>query len=331
MEYRTLPGTDITVSVLAQGCWSFAGDAFWGPQDDRDSIATVHAALDAGINLFDTAESYGDGYSEEILGKAIENRRREAVIATKFSSGKGTSADVEAACERSLRRLRTDYIDLYQIHWPFRETPLSETVGACEQLQQQGKIRAFGVCNFGIQDLKALPATARCVSDQIVYSLLARNIEYEIQPACIERDIGILCYMPLAQGLLTGRYANADEVPAERAISRHFAGDRQGVRHGQPGCEQEVFTAVTRIREIAGSVGESMPTLALAWVRQQAGVTSLLVGARTLAELHSNMRGAVLRLDEQALQELNEATARVKEIMGADADLWTRGGQTRMR
>ncbi len=331
MKYRKLPGTDIEVSVLSQGCWSFAGDDFWGPQDDRDSIATVHAALDAGVNFFDTAESYGTGRSEQVLGRALENRRHDAVVATKFSSGRGSPADVEAACEQSLRNLGTNYIDLYQIHWPFRDTPLSETVGACEQLKKKGEIQAFGVCNFGARDLNELPATGGCVTDQLVYSLLARAIEYEIKPLCVERNIGIISYMPLAQGLLTGRYANADEVPAARAISRHFSGERPGVRHGEPGCEKEVFTALARIRQIAERLGESMPAIALAWVRQREGVTSMLVGARTPAELHANMRGAALDLDEETVQELSEATAEVKENLGSDADLWTRGGQSRMR
>jgi aryl-alcohol dehydrogenase-like predicted oxidoreductase len=223
------------VSVVALGCWAFAGDEYWGPQDDRDSIASVHAALDEGVNFFDTAEGYGSGHSERVLGRALKGRRHEAVIATKCSHGGGSAAELEAACARSLQQLETDYIDLYQIHWPFRETPLEETLSAFERLKRQGKIRAVGVCNFGARDLAALAEVGHCATNQVPYSLLTRAIEFEIQAHCIERDIGIICYTPLAQGLLTGRYATVAQVPAPRAISRHFASGRFGHWTRSPG------------------------------------------------------------------------------------------------
>ena len=197
MEYRELGGTNIEVSVVALGCWSFAGDAYWGPQEDRDSIATVHAALDEGVNFFDTAESYGAGHSEIILGQALEGHRDDAVIATKVSHGCGAPCEIEAACARSLQNLNTDFIDLYQIHWPYRETPVEVTLEALEKLRQEGKIRAYGVCNFGARDLAKLAQFADCATNQLPYSLLARAIEYEIQPHCVERNISIICYTPL--------------------------------------------------------------------------------------------------------------------------------------
>ncbi len=331
MDYRLLGGTKIEVSVVALGCWSFAGDAYWGPQEDRDSIATVRAALDEGVNFFDTAESYGAGRSEIVLGQALKGRREDAVIATKVSHGQGAPAEIEAACTRSLQNLDTDFIDLYQVHWPFRDTPVELTLDVMEKLRRQGKIRTYGVCNFGARDLAELAPFGDCATDQLPYSLLARAIEYEIQPRCVEQNIGIICYTPLAQGLLTGRYATANEVPAPRAISRHFDGRRNGARHGEDGCEAEVFEALSKIDAIARDLEEPMAAVALAWVRQQAGVTALLTGARNPDELRENIRGASLRLDVGNVQALGTATLGVKEKLGANADLWSSSAQSRIR
>jgi myo-inositol catabolism protein IolS len=157
MQYRKLGKSDISVSVVVMGCWALAGDSTWGPQDADESIATVRAALDAGVNFFDTAEGYGGGDSESILGRALSGRRHEAVIATKVSRSHMSGDEVRRACERSLRHLQTDYIDLYQIHWPSRTIPLDETIEALERLREQGKVRALGVCNFGVRDLSDLP------------------------------------------------------------------------------------------------------------------------------------------------------------------------------
>src|SRR3954469_1224432 len=153
MQYTMLGQSSLNVSVYALGCWPFAGGRVWGHQDDEVSIATVHAALDAGINLFDTAEAYEAGTSERVLGKALLGKRDKALIATKVAANHLAASDVIAACEESLRNLQTDYIDLYLIHWPNWEVPLAETVGALVQLRNEGKIREIGVCNFAVQDM----------------------------------------------------------------------------------------------------------------------------------------------------------------------------------
>lgn len=153
MEYTKIQNTDITVSKIALGTWVFAGDYIWGPQDDGDSLRTVHAALDAGINLFDTADGYDDGKSEMILGKALEGRRSDAVIATKANSGEPVKDNIVKACEESLKRLGTDYIDIYQLHWPRRNMPFEDTMEGLLKLFDEGKIRAVGVSNFGVKDI----------------------------------------------------------------------------------------------------------------------------------------------------------------------------------
>ncbi len=321
MEYRQLGKTDMQVSVLALGCWPFAGGQFWGEQDDNDSIATVHAALDAGINFFDTAEAYEKGTSERVLGRALVGKRDQAIIATKVA-GRLHKAGVIEACEESLRNLQTDYIDLYQIHWPNHKIPLSETVEALHHLRDQGKIRAIGVSNFAVQDFTELVGLTDCETNQMPYSLLWRVIEDEIKPLCMAHETGILCYSSLMQGLLTGRYANADAVPDNIARTRLYAGSRPMTEHTEPGCEAEVFAALAEVRRIADELGQPMATVALAWVRQQPGVTAFLVGARKPEELAWNLPVMDLTLSDDVVAELARVTEPVKTKLAGNPDMW---------
>ncbi len=348
MQYRKLGDTDTKVSVMALGCWPFAGDATWGAQDDKDSIATVHAALDSGINFFDTAEGYGDGRSERVLGQGLKGRRSKAVVATKASPDHLSSEDITLACEKSLRNLGTDYIDLYLIHWASRaavmaarsaaigsggsaekEVPLRETVDALQRLKKQGKVRAIGVCNFGVQDLAAITRLTGIVVNQLPYSLLWRSIEYEIKPKCVESKVGLMCYSPLAQGLLTGRYKTADDVPEGLARTRLFSNKRPLVRHNDPGAEKETFTAIKKIAAISKKLGEPMASVSLAWVKQRRGVTTFLVGARTPGELKQNLPALDVRLSAETVKELNAVTEEVKRYVGRNPDPWNSANRTR--
>lgn len=331
MEYRKLGRTDMDVSVVALGCWALAGGFNWGPQDEADSVAAVHAALDADINFFDTAEGYGEGStSEKILGKALPARRHDFVIATKVSSTHLVPADVHKACDASLKRLRTDIIDLYQIHWPSRTVPLADTLGALDELKDAGKIRAFGVSNFGPQDLGELLAISRPETNQLPYNLLWRAIEHDVQAMCAgngtenenETGIGIICYSPILQGLLLGKFNSADEVPADRARTKHFSKDRPQTRHGQSGREEETFAVVRAIGKIAQRVGLPMGDVALAWVLAQKGVTSVLAGARNPEQVKQNARAADVQLGADVLDDLNAATEGLKTAFGANADMW---------
>jgi len=301
----------------------------WGDQQEADSLSTVAAALDLGINLMDTAEGYGDGYSEEVLGRAVRGRRHEAVIATKIRGGDLSAKSIEAACERSLKRLDTDYIDLYQPHWPDRKTPPVEIIQALVRLKEAGKIRAIGLSNFGVGDISDILPHGIVVSNQLPYSLLWRAIEYEIQPRCVQEGIGILCYSTLLHGLLTGKFASAAEVPDGRARTRHFSSSRSQVRHGEAGCEAEVFTAIEQIRQIAAGIGQPMSLASISWVLQQPGVTSVIAGARTPKQISQLAAAADLDLGSQTVQKLNAATDHVKQILGTNPDMWM--SQSRFR
>ena len=353
MQYRTLGNTGIEVSAVAFGCWAIVGGFNWGPQDESDSIAALRAAREAGVTFFDTAEAYGDGYSEQLVGKALGGVRDEIVIASKVSPDHYAPDALRAACERSLRNLATDRIDLYQLHWPHREIPVAETLGVLEQLKAEGKIRAFGVSNFGRPDLAGCLATRhRVASNQLAYSLLFRAIEFEILPLCVQEGISVLCYSPMLQGLLTGKFASADDVPLDRARTRHFSREREHTRHGEPGAEAETFAAIAEIRRIAEGLGEPMARVALAWLLAQKGVAAaeaaearlrpqtgerparntssdaggspaaVIAGGRSPEQARANAQAADLVLPQDAIARLSAATDTLKRKLGPNADMW---------
>ncbi len=323
MRYAKLGDTDIEVSRMALGCWPFAGGRVWGPQDDDDSIAAVHASLDSGVNFFDTAEGYSDdSNSEEVLGRALEGRRGEAIIATKIGNAYLHPSKVVEHCEASLQRLQTDYIDLYQIHWPNHDVPVEDTMSELLKLQGSGKVRALGVCNFGVRDLTDILECGAIVTNQLPYNLIWRALEFAIKPTCVANNVGIICYSPLQQGLLTGRYATPDEVPPGLSRTRHFNKDREQAIHGEEGCEEETFAAIASVLEIADEIGEHPAKISLAWLLAQEGVTSLLVGARNADEVALNTPTFDYDLPSDVADALSEATEELKQILGESADFW---------
>jgi len=329
MRTRTLGHTDLQVPVICFGCWAIAGDSIWGPQDERDAITAMHEAIDHGLNFFDTAEGYGAGDSEELLGRGLSDRRDRVILATKASPSHHAPDDLKRACEASLQRMQTDYLDLYQLHWPSREVPFGDTWGAMQELIDEGKVRFGGVSNFGPRDLDALLQHGRPASDQVAYSLLFRAIEYEIAPKCAAEGISILCYSSIMQGLLAGKYATPDEVPDGRARSRHFSTDRPQARHGEEGAEELTFETIAQIREIAREIGEPMHRVAIAWPIEQPAVGSVIVGIRNPEQARDNIAAGNLKLSAEVLQRLEEATRSLKEKLGPNADMWQ--GDSRIR
>jgi aryl-alcohol dehydrogenase-like predicted oxidoreductase len=322
MRYRTLPSTDIEVSVICQGCWSIIGGRTWGEQDRDDSVAAIRAAFKAGINFFDTAPAYGDGESEALIARALDGAQRDAVIATKISRGDAAPPDVFASCDRSLRALQVDTIDLLQLHWPNPRVPTAETIDAMRELVSAGKVRAIGVSNFGTSYLADLPTDAGIVTNQIAYSLLFRPPERAVIPACKERGIGILCYSPICQGLLAGKFGSPGEVPEGRARTRLFRGDRPQATHGERGCEAETFEAVREIGRIASDINEPMAHVALAWLLEQKNVTAAIAGARNADQARDNAAAGDLTLKGDVLEALTRAAEPVKDCLGENCDMW---------
>ncbi len=288
MEYRFLGRTGVRVSPLCLGAMNFGGVT-----NESDSIRIIHAALDAGINFVDTANVYNAGQSEVVVGKALADRRENVVLATKVHGKMGEDINASGnsrrhilkACEDSLRRLNTDYIDLYQIHRPMSETPVDETLRALDDLVRSGKVRYIGCSTHPAwMVMEALAVSERCnlvryVSEQPPYNLLDRRIENELVPLAQRYNLAIIPWAPLAQGVLAGRYASAAQPPADSRAAR------------QPGSiyAQRVSTAGVaagqRFGELAAQVGKTPGQLALVWCKDQPAITAPIVGPRTLEQL----------------------------------------------
>jgi aryl-alcohol dehydrogenase-like predicted oxidoreductase len=349
MKYVQLPRTDLSVSRLCFGCWGIISDQHWGDRDRDAALDAIQAALDTGINFFDTAAMYGMGASEQLLGTALAGCRDQVVIASKLAANRMHPAEVPQACEESLQALGTDYLDLLQTHWTNREVPLSDTWEALLRLQEQGKIRYPGVCNAGLGDLQAIASPRGCeeigtgtfatadspgsspVTNQVPYSLLWRMVESEILPYCGEQNIGVLAYSPLMHGLLADKYRTADEVPPGRARTRHFGSHRPLTRHGEPGCERETFAALDAVRGICRELGRTMADVALAWCLQQPGVACVIAGAASGEQVRRNAASLEQPLPDEALRRLTDATQALLDALGPNPDLWQNAANSRFR
>ena len=331
MEYRKLGTSDLDVSLITMGCWAIAGGRVWGEQDETAAIKALRTAVDVGVNFFDTAEAYGSGRSEQLLGRAFKGMRDDVVIATKVSNSNLRPQDLRESCEASLRRLDTDYIDVYYIHWPNWEIPLADTIGEMTRLKDEGKIRYVGCSNFGKQDLQAILDLYHVEVNQVAYSLLFRAIEYEIVPICSENQVSIAPYSPLMHGILTGKFGSIEEIPDGRARTRHFSSDRPMTRHGQEGAEAETSRALAAIQDICEDAGLPMAQVALAWLLERPGVTTVIAGARNPEQIKANAEAASLDLPADMVAALNEATEPLKEKLGSNADMWETEANSRIR
>jgi aryl-alcohol dehydrogenase-like predicted oxidoreductase len=321
MEYRQLGKSGLRVSVLCLGTMTFGGRGVFskvGSTDIENARRQIDLSLEAGVNLFDTADAYSEGASEEILGQALEGRRDNVLVATKArmvvgegpNDGGVSRYHLIRSCERSLRRLRTDRIDLYQLHEWDGETPLDEALEALDTLVRSGKVRYVGASNYsGWHLMKALTISerhgfVRFVSQQIHYSLQARDAEYELVPISIDQGLGILVWSPLAGGLLSGKYRRGQQGPEG---SRHLAG------WGEPPIynEDQLYDIIDVLLEIAKTRQVSAAQVALAYLLGRPGVTSLIIGARTEAQLSDNLAAAKLTLTTEERERLDMVSAPV--------------------
>lgn len=288
MEYRQLGLSDLRVSTVALGCFPF-GSAGWGPVDDRESMRTIHRALDLGINFFDVADVYGDGHAEEVLGRALRGRRADAIIGTKvgYTAAGGIDASrdhIMDALEGSLKRLETNYVDVYQIHRPDPATPIEESLSAMQDLWSLGKIRYIGVSNFSASQISECLSVARIEAVQSHYSMLERGIESEIIPLCKREQIGLAVYRVIERGLLTGKFGPTSSFPSDDIRSQNpmFIGE----------SFQRKLQLVYRLAPIAALYGKTVGQLAISWVLSHEGVTTAIVGAKTPKQLEENAIGA---------------------------------------
>lgn len=311
MDYRRLGKTELNVSVIGIGTWAIGG-SFWGPTLPSEAIGAIQKSIDSGINLIDTAPVYGNGHSEEIVGKAVKGRRHQVVIATKCGLHfKGatpindlTPKSIRQELEKSLKRLGTDVIDLYQCHWPDPTTPIEDTIGEMDRMKTEGKIRAIGVSNFDAALLKKAQKVAPIASNQVQYSMLNRDIEKELVPFCLKQDIGIMAYGPLGGGILSGKYKEKPKFKEDDARSSFYN------YYEEPLWSQVQFL-LKELEQIAAQHGKPVAQVAVNWARQQPGITVALVGARNPKQAQTNAVAGNWRLSDEDLSRINEHLAQI--------------------
>ena len=321
MEYRKIGNSDLELSVITFGAWA-AGGWMWGSTDRNDAIGAIKASYDLGVTSIDTAPIYGQGDSEEIVGDAIKGISRDKLqIVTKFGmrwdldkgdfgfkskNNEGKDIDIYKyagkesviyECEQSLKRLGTDYIDLYQIHWPDVTTPISETFEAVSRLIEQGKVRYAGVCNYSAAQLKEADQTLEIVSNQIPFSMVNRGVEEETVPYCIENNKSVLAYSPMERGLLTGKIT---------PDYKFEEGDhRKGVKFFTPESIEKTNAFLAKIKPLADEKNASLSQLVLRWTVERPGITIALVGARNAKQSVQNAEAINIKLSNDEIQFIN--------------------------
>jgi len=321
MEYRQLGGSDLKVSAVTMGTWAIGG-WMWGGTDERAAVAAIQQAVDVGMTSIDTAPMYGFGLAEEIVGKAIAGRRDQVQVLTKYGmrwdlqegqfwfktttfEGKqvpvhrcAKAHSVIEECERSLKRLGVDVIDLFQCHWRDNTTEVEETMEAVAKLLKQGKIKAAGVSNFTVEEIDAARKVVPLASNQPPYSMVKRDTEAELVPYCIANNVGLVVYSPMQLGLLSGKLT----------MDREFTGDdqRRNSPYFRPDNRRKVIDFLEAIRPIADEHNATVAQLVINWTIHRPGITAALVGARNPKQAAENAKAADFTLTDQETARINE-------------------------
>lgn len=330
MAYTKLGNSDLEVSEICFGAWAIGG-WLWGGTDEAAALRALDAAIDMGVTTIDTAAVYGFGLSEEIVGKAIQGKRDKVQILTKYGLrwddtrgefffatqfNDGTPASIHSyagkesiieECEKSLKRLNTDYIDLYQQHWPDKSTPVEESMEALEQLIKQGKVRAAGGSNYGTEDMKRAHAVVPQASNQVAYSMVKREIEDEIVPYCIDNNISIVVYSPMQRGILSGKI---------KPGHRFNQGDsRPDTPFYKPENIKRIHAFLENIKPVADGKGVSLAQLVLRWTLQMPGVSTVLAGIRNEEQLKENAAAMEFKLSPEEMDTINKHLDKLELLM----------------
>jgi len=297
MPTTRIEPVDKTHAVLALGCWAFGGQG-WGRQDDSDSLDAMREALEHGMNHFDTAEAYGHGRSERLVAKAIQGRREEVFLATKGMPREATAEEMQDKLDESLRRLETDYVDLYYIHWPRKDRDMRPAMEGLEAARAAGKLRAVGVSNFSVEQMEQVSEVGRIDAHQFCYNAVWRFPEKELIPYCRENGIAVVTYSSIAQGILTGKFQLRLNFPE--------GDNRKGVVLFSSKVWPYVHGGVEKLKQLAEEAQRPLVHLAIRWVAAQPGVTSVLVGARNAEQVRQNAAAMTGEIDDAILARMSE-------------------------
>ncbi|MGQ9733174.1 MAG: aldo/keto reductase [Candidatus Zipacnadales bacterium] len=309
MEYVKLGRTGVEVSRIILGAWQFGKQA-WGEIKDDESVQTMFKAIDAGINMIDTAVGYGQGYSEEIVARTIKQAPRDCMIASKVM---GPPETIRKGIDAALKRMGVDCIDLYQLHYPHPHTPIADQVGAMKEIQDAGKIRWIGVSNFALDQLEQALSTARIETCQPPYNIFWRQYEDDVLPFCGRNDIAVIPYSPLAQGLLAGRFRTPQDIPDDiRARNKLLA----------PEILERCLPVIDRLDQIAHAHSKTLAQTAIAWTIQAPYITAPIVGARRPEQLEENLGGIGWRLTDEEWAEISAAGKSISDLLDYSSNMW---------
>ncbi len=308
MEKRKIGNSNLEVTVMGFGAWGIGGHPFWDSEGDIESTKAINKAFDCGINFFDTAPVYGFGRSERLLAKALKGKRDKVVLATKLglrwdkealgSIRRDSSAkSIRFEIEESLKRLETDYIDLYQVHWPDTKTPFEETINELIKLKEEGKILCIGLSNFSKEQIEESLKVGEIVSLQSKYNLLERELEEGEIPLCEEKEIGLIPYSPLASGVLTGKYDKKTKFKDWRGkgMLGHFSGE----------IYERHIDIVEKLKIIASDYGKKVHHLAINWLLAQKRVDTAIIGVKNAANIDDNLQALGWKISEEDMEKIN--------------------------
>lgn len=309
MNQRFLGNSQIKVTEQILGCWAIGG-SYWGGTDDRESIATIKAAIEGGISTLDTAYIYGNGHSERIVGEGIKGYDREKLILiTKLWKSEMSQDRIEKACDDSLRAMGTDYADIYFIHYPSEDIPIEETMNGMMKLKEKGKIKSIGLSNFSLEQMKEAMRYGKIDVIQPCYSLVWRFLDHEELPFCIENNIGVITYCTLAQGILTGKFTK------DKTFSEDDGRSKAPIFQ-QPYFE-EALQVTEHVKKIALKYDKTPSQIAINWVINTRGITAPIVGARTVKQIEENLKASSFTLDPEDYEYLDRVSRKFTDTLPA--------------